>query len=354
MGRVFQMEQTMKMKAVGLYRYLPISDDQALLDVEIPLPTLLPHDLLVRVKAVSVNPVDIKTRLRGGTKVEPEPRILGWDAAGVVEAVGEAVTGFKAGDAVYYAGSIDRPGTNAEYHAVDERIAAHKPHSLTWVEATAMPLTALTAWEALFDRLKIDAGTGSANPRRLLVINGAGGVGSIAIQMARRLANVTVIVTASRPASRTWCLELGAGHVIDHRQPFAEQLAALGIESVDDILCCYNPAPHFENMAAVIKPQGQICNIVSAGEPLPMDRLMSKSVAWLWELMFTRPLYQTPDMARQGQILAETARLLDEGLLRHTMTEHGGVMSAATLREAHARLESGQMIGKLVFGGIGS
>jgi NADPH:quinone reductase len=348
------MEQTMKMKAIGLYRYLPLSDDQALLDVEVPLPTLLPHDLLVRVKAVSVNPVDVKTRLRGGAKVEPEPRILGWDAAGVVETVGEAVTGFKAGDAVYYAGSIDRPGTNATYHAVDERIAAHKPHSLTWAEAAAMPLTALTAWEALFDRLRINAGPGSANLRRLLVINGAGGVGSIAIQLARRQADVTVIATASRPASRTWCRELGAEHVIDHREPFAEQIAVLGIEAVDDILCCYNPAPHFENMAAVIKPQGQICNIVSAGEPLPMDLLMSKSVAWLWELMFTRPLYQTSDMARQGHILAETARLLDEGLLRHTMTEHGGVLSAATLRQAHARLESGQMIGKLALEGIGS
>lgn len=342
----------MKMKAVGLTRYLPISDDQALLDVEVPLPSLQPHDLLVRVKAVSVNPIDVKTRVRGGAKVESEPRILGWDAAGVVEAVGGVVTGFKAGDAVYYAGSIDRPGTNAEYHAVDERIAARKPHSLTWAEAAAMPLTALTAWEALFDRLKIDANAGSANPRHLLIINAAGGVGSIAIQMASRLANVTVIASASRPASRAWCRELGAEHIIDHRQPFAEQLATLGIEAVDDILCCYNPAPHFENMAAVIRPQGQICNIVSAGEPLPMDQLMSKSVAWLWELMFTRPLYQTPDMARQGHILAETARLLDEGLLRHTMTEHGGVLSAATLRQAHARLESGQMIGKLVLEGI--
>jgi NADPH:quinone reductase len=340
------------MKAVGLRRYLPISHEESFLDVEVEKPVPRPRDLLVRVKAVSVNPVDAKTRGRGGDKVEAEPRILGWDAAGVVEAVGDEVTLFGVGDAVYYAGSIDRPGANATYQAVDERIVGRKPETLSWREAAAMPLTTLTAWEALFDRLQVQAGREAGARRALLLINGAGGVGSVALQLARQLTDLTVVATASRPESKSWCQRLGAHFVVDHRQSIATQLAELEIENVDFILCCYSPVPYMQAMAAVIKPQGKICNIVSAGEPLPVDILMGKSVAWLWELMYTRPLYQTADMVRQHEILNEVARLLDEGVLQHTMTEYGGVLNAANLRSAHARLESGGMIGKLVLDGI--
>lgn len=345
------------MRAVGLYKYLPIEHPESLLDVEIPKPEARGRDLLVRVKAVSVNPVDTKVR-SPKDKVETEPKILGWDAAGVVEAVGPEVSLLAVGDEVYYAGSITRPGCNAEYHLVDERIAARKPRTLSFKEAAAMPLTTLTAWEALFDRMGVarQSAAGRA-PESLLVIAGAGGVGSIAIQIAKKLAGMRVIATASRPETEAWCRELGADDVIDHGKPFADELTRIGAgpDSLDFILCAANTEKHLQNMLAAIKPQGRICLIVGVkgNQPVPINELQSKSVAICWELMFTRAMYETPDMQAQHDILEETARLLDDGTFRHTMKEDFGPLDAESLRRAHARLESGSMIGKLVLGGIG-
>jgi zinc-binding alcohol dehydrogenase family protein len=341
------------MKAVGLFKYLPIDDPESLIDVEIPKPEARGRDLLVRVKAVSVNPVDTKVR-SPKDKVETEPKVLGWDAAGVVEAVGEGVTLFAVGDEVYYAGSMTRPGCDAEYHLVDERIAGHKPRTLSFHEAAAMPLTTLTAWEALFDRMGVERKAEGQPSRSLLVIAGTGGVGSITIQLAKKLAGLRVIATASRPETEAWCRELGADDVIDHGKPFQQELARIGSGEVDFILCAANTEKHLDNMLAAIRPQGKICLIVGVkgNQPVPINGFQSKSVSICWELMFTRAMYETPDMQAQHDILEETARLLDDGTLRHTMKEDGGPLDAASLRKAHARLESGQMIGKLVLGGI--
>lgn len=344
------------MKAVGLYKYLPIEDPESLLDVEVPKPEAQGRDLLVRVKAVSVNPVDTKVR-SPKDKVETEPKILGWDAAGVVEAVGDGVSLFAVGDEVYYAGSMTRQGCDAEYHLVDERIAGHKPRSLSFKEAAAMPLTTLTAWEALFDRMGVARQPAAGRePESLLVIAGAGGVGSIAIQIAKRLAGLRVIATASRPETEAWCRELGADEVIDHGKPFEAELARIGAgsNSIDYILCAANTEKHLQNMLEAVKPQGKICLIVGVkgNTPVPINPFQSKSVTICWELMFTRAMYETADMQAQHDILQETARLLDDGTFRHTMREDFGPLNAENLRRAHARLESGSMIGKLVLGGI--
>jgi NADPH2:quinone reductase len=340
------------MKAVGLYKYLPVDNPESLIDVEIPKPEARGRDLLVRVKAVSVNPVDTKVR-SPKEKVETEPKILGWDAAGVVEAVGEEVSLLSVGDEVYYAGSITRQGCDSEYHLVDERIAARKPRSLSFEEAAAMPLTTITAWEAFFDRMGIPRSQGSSG-KSLLVIAGAGGVGSIAIQIAKKLAGLRVIATASRGETEAWCREIGADEVINHREPFKDEFKRIGAGEVDYILCAANTEAHLQNMADVIKPQGKLCLIVGTkgGQPVPINMLQSKSVAICWELMFTRAQYQTPDMQAQHDLLEETARLIDGGTLRHTMRESYGPLNAENLRKAHAALESGRMIGKLVLSGI--
>ena len=340
------------MKAVGLYKYLPIEDPESLVDVEVPKPEARGRDLLVRVKAVSVNPVDTKVR-SPKDKVETEPKILGWDAAGVVEAVGEETSLFQPGDEVYYAGDLTRQGCDAEYHLVDERIVGRKPRGLSFEEAAAMPLTTLTAWEALFDRMDVPRSAGDSG-RSLLVIAGAGGVGSIAIQIAKKLAGLRVIATASRSETEAWCRELGADEVIDHRKPFREELQRVGAGEVDTILCAASTELHLQNMADAIKPQGRICLIVGVkgGQPVPINLFQSKSVALCWELMFTRAQYRTPDMQAQHDILNEAADLLDGGTLRHTMRESYGPLTAESMRKAHAALESGRMIGKLVLGGI--
>jgi zinc-binding alcohol dehydrogenase family protein len=343
------------MKAVGLYKYLPIADPESLLDVEVPQPEPHGRDLLVRVRAVSVNPVDTKVR-SPKDKTETEPKILGWDAAGTVEAVGEEVSLFKTGDEVYYSGSLNRQGCDAEYHLVDERIAGRKPRSLSFEEAAAMPLTTITAWEALFDRLgarphKFPEQSGQS----LLVIGGAGGVGSIAIQIAKQVAGLCVIATASREESEAWCRELGADEVIDHRQPLPRELSRIGAGEVDYLLCCNSLETYVPVLAEVIKPQGKICTIISAkgNQPININALQSKSATFCFELMFTRPIYQTPDMHAQHDLLEETARLLDDGTLRHTMREDFGPLNATNLRKAHAAIEAGHTIGKIVLGGIG-
>ncbi|MBW8873964.1 MAG: zinc-binding alcohol dehydrogenase family protein [Acidobacteria bacterium] len=343
------------MRAVGLYRYLPIEDPESLVDVEVPKPEARGRDLLVRVRAVSVNPVDTKVRAPK-EQVEVQPRILGWDAAGVVEAVGEAVSLFSPGDEVYYAGSNVRPGCDSEYHLVDERIVGRKPRNLSFEEAAAMPLTTLTAWEVLFDRMVVPrAGEGPARSvLSVLIIGGAGGVGSIAVQIARQVAGLRVLATASRGESAEWCRSLGADEIIDHRQPFAEQFQRLGEPLVDYILCFNSTEQHVQNMADVIKPQGKIGCIVGAkgNQPIPINVFMRKSVAFCWELMFTRPDFQTPDMQAQHEILNAAADLYENGTLRSTMRESLGPLNAETLRRAHARIESGRTIGKLVLAGI--
>ncbi|MDY7231432.1 zinc-binding alcohol dehydrogenase family protein [Hyalangium rubrum] len=336
------------MKAVALKRYLPIADPESLLDVELPDPQPQGHDLLVRVHAVSVNPVDTKVR-SPKDKTESSPRVLGWDAAGVVEAAGPDVTLFRKGDAVFYAGSITRPGSNSELHLIDERIVGPKPRSLDFAQAAAIPLTALTAHEALFERMAIDLGGRHAG-RSLLVINGAGGVGSIAIQLAK-LAGLRVIATASRPESQDWCRKMGADHVINHKEDLAAQLRAAGTPEVDYILNTVNTSAYWTVMGDVIKPRGRISSIVETKDPLDLGRLMQKSVSFSWELMFTRPMFGTPDMAEQHQILKQVSEWLDAGRLRTTLTEKLSPISAATLREAHAKLESGKMVGKLALEG---
>lgn len=341
------------MRAIGIYKYLPTANPHSLVEVDIPTPQPAGRDLLVRVKAVSVNPVDVKTRQRTQGELS-EPRILGWDAAGVVEAVGEAVSLFKVGDEVYYAGDITRPGCNSELHLVDERIVGHKPQGLSFEEAAALPLTTITAWEAMFDRMSIPRSTPANAGRSILIIGGAGGVGSIAIQLARQVAGLEVIATASRPETAGWCRKLGAGAVINHHRPFKAEFDRAGLAEVDYILCTNSTETHLQNMAETIKPQGKICLIVGAkyGEPMNINIFQSKSVGLLWELMFTRPMYQTPDMQAQHELLEETTRLLDAGTLQTTLTERYGPLTAENLRRAHARVEEGSMIGKLVLGGM--
>lgn len=338
------------MKAIALTRYLPIDHPESLVDVELPTPTPAGRDILVKVEAISVNPVDTKVRAPKDT-VEKSPRVLGWDAAGTVAAVGPDVTLFKVGDPVYYAGSITRPGANSEFHLVDERIVGHMPTSLDFTHAAALPLTTITAWEALFDRLGI-APDGSDEGKTVLIVGGAGGVGSIAIQLATRVARLNVIATASRPASADWCRSLGAKAVIDHYGDMPAQLQAMGIANVDYVLCLNDTDRHFPAMATAIAPQGKICSIVENAGVLDIGLLKSKSATYVWEFMFTRAMYQTPDMIAQHQLLTEVARLIDAGTLRTTVGEVIGPINAVNLRRAHAQLEGGRTIGKLVLVGF--
>lgn len=337
------------MKAIALTRYLPIDDPQSLFDVELDPPVAQGRDLLVRVEAVSVNPVDTKVRAPK-PQVEAQPKVLGYDAAGVVEAVGAEVTMFRPGDAVYYAGDITRPGSNAQLQLVDERIVARKPGSLDFAQAAALPLTALTAWELLFERMGYAFDGGGAG-RILLVIGGAGGVGSIAIQLAR-LAGFTVVATASREETAQWCRELGASHVVDHRQPLAPQLQALGFEHVDAALNLADTDRYWTELGELLAPQGHVGLIVEPAGALRIgDPYKAKCIGIHWEMMFARARYRTADMDEQGRILARVAALVDEGRLRGTLRETLSPIDAANLREAHRRLESGRSIGKLALAG---
>jgi zinc-binding alcohol dehydrogenase family protein len=311
-------------------------------EIELPKPVPAGHDLLVKVEAISVNPVDYKQR-----KVDsPTPRVLGWDAAGTVDAVGNEVTLFKSGDPVYYAGDVTRPGANSQFHLVDERIVGRKPKRLDFAQAAAIPLTAITAWEAFFDRMKIDLG-GKHRGATILILGGAGGVGSIGIQLAK-IAGLTVIASASRPESIAWVKQLGADHVIDHRKPLRPQIEALGKKHVEYIANFNDLDEHWAAMADLVAPQGAMVAIVGNQKPLPMDAVRSKSATMCWELMFTRPRYKTPDMIEQHRLLNQVADWLDAGKLRGTLKETLSPISAANLRKAHEKLESGTMIGKLV------
>mgnify|MGYP000865817873 FL=1 len=336
------------MKAVGYQQSLPIDDTAALLDIELPKPVPAGRDLLVAVKAVSVNPVDTKVRRRAAPPAG-EFKVLGYDAAGVVEAVGPEVKLFKPGDQVFYAGSNQRSGTNAEFHLVDERIVGRKPASLDFAPAAALPLTAITAWELLFDRLKVQPGK-SHDPRTLLIIGGAGGVGSMLIQLARRLTGLTVVATASRPESRKWCLELGAHAVIDHSQKLPPQLAALALPPVALIASLTGTEQHFPALVEVLAPQGQIGLIDDPATLNPM-LLKAKSASLHWEAMFARSTFQTDDMIAQHQLLNDVADLIDKGVLRTTLDQSFGTINAANLKRAHALIESGKAVGKIVLEG---
>jgi zinc-binding alcohol dehydrogenase family protein len=337
------------MKAIGYYTPGSIDREDALLDLELPAPEPGPRDLIVRVKAISVNPADTKFRA-GATPPEGTAKVLGWDAAGVVEAVGSDVTLFGVGDEVFYAGDMTRPGANAELHAVDERIVGHKPRSLGWAEAAAMPLTSLTAWELLFDRLRVPYGEGRGQGT-LLVINGAGGVGSILIQIARKLTGLTVIATASRPETIAWVQEMGAHHVIDHHKPLDKELARIGIPEVDYVASLTGSERYLPLFPKIIAPQGHLA-LIDDPEQFDVAKLKRKSITVAWELMFTRAAYQTADMIAQHEILEEISALLDRGVLRTTMTQQASPIDAANLKRLHATAESGRAIGKLVLAGF--
>jgi NADPH2:quinone reductase len=337
------------MKAVGYKRPLPIDANDSLLDLDIARPTPGARDLLVAVKAVSVNPVDVKVRA-GSTPPGGEPKILGWDAAGVVEAVGAEATLFRPGDAVFYAGAINRQGADAEFHVVDERIVGPKPTSLTFAEAAALPLTSITAWEALFDRLKVSDRV-AGGPNAILIIGGAGGVGSIAVQLARKLTDLTVIATASRPETEAWSRQLGAHHVINHRLPLAAQVKALGLGAPVFVFSTTSTSTHLADIAELIAPQGRF-GLIDDPDTLDINPFKRKSVSVHWELMFTRPLFGTADMLRQHEILSEVSRLVDAGTLRTTLSEEFGTINAANLKRAHALIETGRARGKVVLAGF--
>ncbi len=336
------------MKAIGFTVPGPIDRPNALIHLDLPIPEPGPRDLRVAVRAVSVNPVDYKVR-SSATPPTGQARILGFDAAGIVDAVGAQVTLFKPGDAVYYAGAIDRPGSNSELHLVDERIVGRKPDTLDFAAAAALPLTAITAWEMLFDRFNVARNGGAGNT--LLIIGGAGGVGSILTQLARQLTALTVVATSSRPETIAWCESMGAHHVIDHRRPLTEALHEIGIEQADHIAGLTSTDAHLPAIIEAIAPQGKFALIDDPGtlDVMPFKR---KSVSVHWELMFTRSLFQTPDMIEQHRLLNEVSRLIDAGTLRTTMTENAGRIDAATLRAVHAKVEAGRSIGKTVLAGF--
>jgi len=304
------------------------------------------HDLLVKIEAISVNPVDYKQR-RKTEAAASQPVILGWDAAGTVVSVGSEVEKFKVGDRVYYAGDIQRPGSNATHQLVDERIVGRCPKTLSFAEAAAIPLTGITAWEALFSRLGIrnenDAG------RTILIIGGAGGVGSMAIQLAKKVAKMGVVATASRTESKHWCLSLGADRCINHHGNMKRQLEEAGFDSVTYILCLNNTDRHFESMTKIIAPQGKICSIVGTSEKHALHpELFQKSVTFVWELMFTRPMFSCEDMEEQHNLLCKIADLIDAKVIQTSMRKNLGPMSIESLHEAHQQLESGSTIGKIV------
>jgi zinc-binding alcohol dehydrogenase family protein len=337
------------MKAIGYRVSKPVLADDSLIDFDVDVLKPGPYDLQVGVRAVSVNPVDIKQRVN--TAPPPgQTRILGFDAAGVVETVGEKVTLFKPGDDVFYAGALNRPGTNSELHLVDERIVGRKPKTLSFTEAAALPLTSITAWELLFDRMGVPYGR-KASGGTLLIINGAGGVGSVLTQLARRLTGLRVVATASRDETVAWCRKMGAHHVIDHRRPLNEELSAIGIPTVEYVASLSATDQHLPAILEAIAPQGHLA-LIDDPQTLNILPFKRKSVSVHWELMFTRSLFQTRDMIEQHHLLNEVADLVDAGLLTTTLTKEAGPINAGNLKRAHALIESGRSYGKIVLSGF--
>ncbi|MCB5202866.1 zinc-binding alcohol dehydrogenase family protein [Neorhizobium sp. T786] len=338
------------MRAVGFTMPQPITADKSLLDIELPKPEATGRDLLVEIKAVSVNPVD--TKVRNSAAVEAgDYRVLGYDAAGIVAAVGPDVTLFQPGDEVFYAGAINRQGTNAEYHLVDERIVGPKPKSLSFEQAAALPLTAITAYEAMLHRMKVqDPVPGAANA--ILIIGGAGGVGSIAIQLARQLTDLTVIATGSRPETQAWIRELGAHHVIDHSKALAPQVEALGIGAPAFVFSTTQTDQHIADILELIAPQGRFSLIDDPKEPMDLRPFKRKALSIHWEMMFARPVWQTADMIEQHKLLSHVADLVDAGRIQTTLAETYGTINAENLKRAHAMIESGRAKGKIVLSGF--
>lgn len=335
------------MKAIVYTEHgLPIDDPRSLHETELPKPTPGPRDLLVKIRAIAVNPVDTKVRAGSPTTT---PRVLGWDAVGTVEAVGDQVTLFRPGDEVYYAGSITRPGSYAEYGLVDERIAGHKPKSLDDAHAAALPLTTITAWELLFDRLGVPEGGGDGDS--LLIVGAAGGVGSMLVQLASKLTRLNVIGTASRPETQQWVRDLGAHAVIDHTRPLTEELQRIGVPQVRYVASLTHTDRHYPQLIDALAPQGKLALI---DDPATLDAmpLKRKAISLHWELMFTRPIFETADMIRQHELLDRVAALIDAGTLRTTLGEHFGAINADNLRRAHALQESGRARGKIVLEGF--
>lgn len=338
------------MKAVGLTRYLPIEDPESLVDLVVEKPRATGRDILVKVVAISVNPVDTKVRAPKD-RVEDVPKILGWDVAGIVEETGPDCSLFRPGDEVFYAGSIARQGGNSEYHLVDERIVGRKPASLNFTEAAALPLTSITAWEALFSRMLISQDPGANVGKSLLIIGAAGGVGSIAIQLAKQ-AGLTVIGTASRPKTVEWVQSMGADYTINHHDPLLPQLEAIGFPSVPYIFCLNALEEHWAGISEAISPQGVVCAIDDPTSPLNLNLLKQKSVTFVWEFMFTRSLFETDDMIEQHLLLNRIADAVDQQKLKTTLAEVLGPISAENLRQAHKLLESNRAVGKIVLEGF--
>ncbi len=342
------------MKAVGYKTPLPIDNPESLLDIELPDPIARDRDLLVEVKAISVNPVDTKQRKSAKPDEGKEYKVLGWDCAGVVVGTGSLTSLFKKGDEVYYSGCIARQGTNAQFHTVDERIVAHKPKELSFAEAAAMPLTSLTAWELLFDRLGVEQrriGYTGSNNDTILIIGGAGGVGSILTQIASRLTTLNVVATASRPETTEWCQQMGAHYVIDHNRDIRTQMQELRLGEVQYIALLSGTDTHYPGIAELLAPQGKIAIIDDPKNPVDARPLKRKSASICWEFMFTRSYFETPDILRQHDSLVEVSKLLDMGTLKTTMTANYGTINAANLKTAHAWIESGRSIGKIVLEG---
>lgn len=349
------------MKAIGYLHPQAIEQSDALVDINIPRPEASGRDLLIKVRAVSVNPVDTKVRA-GSSPQSGQYKVLGWDAVGEVVALGEQTELFQVGDQVWYAGDITRSGSNAEYQLVDERIVGIKPETLSDVEAAAMPLTAITAWELLFDRLGFDRLGEQPNQTItpevksadscILIVGAAGGVGSILTQLAAKLTNAKVIGTASRQASKDWITKLGADHVIDHHQPLAPQLKSLGIAQVSHVFSLTHTDQHFDQLVDVLAPQGKLALIDDPQMPLDIMKLKLKSLSLHWEMMFTRSMFTTHDIQKQHDLLSEVARLIDAGVLQSTLGEHYGSINAENLKRAHAHIETNQAVGKVVLEGF--
>lgn len=336
------------MKAVAYQKAGPITSPEALVDIELDVPIAEGHDLLVRVQAVSVNPVDTKIR----KNVNPENnqwKTLGWDAVGIVEAIGDKVTQFKIGDIVWYAGALNRQGSNRELQLVDERIVGHKPKTLEATEAAALPLTAITAWEMLFDRLQVPKN--ALENTTILVIGGAGGVGSITIQLLKQLTNLTIIATASRAETQDWVKQLGADYVLDHSQPLAAQIKQLGLTAPLYVFSTTQTDQHLADIVELIAPQGRF-GLIDDPEQLDIKPFKSKSVSVHWEFMFTRSMFQTEDMAKQSELLNEVSKLVDEGKIKTTVTEVISPINAENLKRVHQKIESGTTKGKIVLQGF--
>ncbi|MGO2278114.1 MULTISPECIES: zinc-binding alcohol dehydrogenase family protein [unclassified Psychrobacter] len=346
------------MKAIGYQNNLPIDNEQSLQDITLNKPVASGRDILVEVKAISVNPVDYKIR-QGRPAEEGEYAVIGWDAAGTVTAVGEDVSLFSVGDKVYYAGDLTRSGSNAEYQLVDERIVGHMPASLSFAEAAALPLTTITAWEMLFDRLQVPVSDSTANDSSssenaddvsVLVIGAAGGVGSILTQLLKTRTSATIIGTASRDESVQWLKDLGADHIINHRNPLSDELQKTGITEVDYVVSLNNTEDHYEEIIKCLKPQGKL-GLIDDPKSLDANPLKTKSLSLHWEFMFARSMFSTPDMIEQHHLLNAVAKLIDAGQIKTTVAHNLGTITAEHLRSAHQMLENQQAHGKIVLEG---